>query len=64
MEPFIDAATMLQTEPATEHGNPVLGGISIDYYGHEVLLVVRIDPVAEIFTRISHQSWPAHLLGG
>lgn len=63
VEPLVDAATMLQTEPTTEHGNPVLGGISINYYGHEVLLVVRIDSVAEIFTRISHQSWPTHLLG-
>ncbi len=62
-EPLIDAATMAETEPAAEHGNPILGGISIVYYGHEVLLVVRIDPVAEIFTRISKQSWPTHLLG-
>lgn len=62
-EPLIDAATMLETEPTTEHGNRVVGGISIDYYGHEVLLVVRIDAVAEIFTRISHHSWPTHLLG-
>lgn len=49
-------------KPSPSTATRSLGGISIDYYGHEVLLVVRIDAVAEIFTRISDRSWLTHLL--
>lgn len=54
----IPATGMLDGESVT--GAPCIGGLRIDWYGHEVILVVRVDDAAEVSSRVSITSRPDH----
>lgn len=52
----IPATGMLDGESFT--GSPCVGGLRIHWYAHEVVLAIRVDDAAEIYSRVSIVSRP------